>query len=519
MAGGPEKYFLGPIVILQKTRTEIELLDGQQRVATATILLSVLRDVAKDTGVKDGIDFARDTQSQHILKENGEPTLTLGETDGTYFRDAIQSELEARPKPKIRTHRNINDARNLLMEKVRNEVSNSNPNATLSVLKELRQVLRSDLVMACIPVASERDAFRIFETLNDRGLRLSVPDLLLNYLMREAKPGNDRKAIRDLWTDMVEQMGRRDINRFLRHMWVSKYGDLKSTDLFTALKEHIEGKSIGASAFARSCADECESYVQIVNIDENHLKEATKHVRSLLRDLDAQAALPLLLSAFQNLPAANFVKVCQWLLVFVTRYSVIANLDSSGMETVFFELARQIRGMVVAKGSDATTNIQNCMQHIKWVLVKDTPSDQQILLHVPNLSLTTEEARYVVGRLATYMQTGTGEVKVDDANVEHIFPKNPEENEWGGKANHELLEPLLWNIGNLTILGRRLNRKAANKEFEIKKKHYAEKSELVMAQNVAEHYSNWDETTIKTRATRLAELVLKVWSFDNSSMV
>ena len=45
---------------------------------------------------------------------------------------------------------------------------------------------------------------------------------------------------------MLEQMGRRDINRFLRHMWVSKYGDLKSQDLFTALKARIENDNIGS---------------------------------------------------------------------------------------------------------------------------------------------------------------------------------------------------------------------------------------------------------------------------------
>ncbi len=41
--------------------------------------------------------------------------------------------------------------------------------------------------MACIPITSGERAFQMFETLNDRGLRLSVPDLLLNYLMKEAK--------------------------------------------------------------------------------------------------------------------------------------------------------------------------------------------------------------------------------------------------------------------------------------------------------------------------------------------
>jgi hypothetical protein len=189
--------------------------------------------------------------------------------------------------------------------------------------------------MACIPVASERDAFRIFETLNDRGLRLSVPDLLLNYLMRVATSATDRKKIRDYWNDMLESLGRRDINRFLRHMWVSKYGDLKSQDLFTALKGHIESNSISSVDFIRSCAEECGYYVQLLDIEEDALGKSARYIRTLIKELDAQSALPPLLAAFPLMAATDFATFYKWMLVFVARYSIIANFDSSGLEMFF----------------------------------------------------------------------------------------------------------------------------------------------------------------------------------------
>jgi hypothetical protein len=445
----------------------------------------------------------------------------FGNARGVYFRNAIQDETSTPPVPKIRTHRNNKKARDLLMEAVKNETSVSNPKATLTVLKAFRQILISDLVMACIPVDSERDAFRIFETLNDRGLRLSVPDLLLNYLMRQANPESDRKQIRDLWTEMVERMGRRDINRFLRHMWVSKYGDLKSQDLFTALKEHIEKNKISSLDFARACADECEYYVQIVTIDNESLKEAGPYVHSLLRDLNADSSLPLLLSAFQKFSIQDFTNVCRWLLVFVMRYSVIESLDTSGLETVFFDLARTIRIKVPQKSDKPSPDAKACLRDIKNTLIREAPSDDKIRLGVKDLILSPDDAGYVMSRLATRMQTGTKEVtvNVNEANLEHIFPKNPAEKEWGGKRNQEILEPYLWHIGNLTILGQRLNREAANKEYSIKKEHYAKKSELVMAQNIASGYKKWNEASIKDRADKLTDLVLEVWDFNNPSRV
>ena len=53
--GGPDKYFLGPIVVMQDENIKeiIYILDGQQRLATATILFSVLRDVARDMTIQE----------------------------------------------------------------------------------------------------------------------------------------------------------------------------------------------------------------------------------------------------------------------------------------------------------------------------------------------------------------------------------------------------------------------------------------------------------------------------------
>jgi hypothetical protein len=507
---GPDKYFLGPIVILPESKTTIALLDGQQRLATATILFSVMRDIARSLGTQAAADFARDVQRELIEKEGLGYSLEMGDMDKLYFSQTIQADPPANKKPTLRSHRNIQKARQFLSDALRSKVAGLDPVSALSVLKELRQTVRSDLVLACIPVASERDAFKIFETLSDRGLRLSVPDLLLNYLMRVAKSDDQRKSIRAFWNEMLERMGRRDINRFLRHMWVSKYGDLKSQDLFTALKEHIEQNNIDSLEFTKACSDECETYVQLLDLVPEHLDKAVPVVRSLLRELDFQPALPPLLSSYLSLSRADFEKVARWLLVFATRYSLVANLDSSGLETVFFQLARDIR----QRASDPD-KARGCMSHIKDTLVKNAPSDDQVKAAVPDLLLSADEARYMVSRLARHMQSKTKEITIDEANLEHVFPRNPS-GEW---EKPEVLEPYLWHIGNLTMLGERLNKDAANRGFAFKRTHYAKNSELEMARQIAHDYQEWDEVAIRDRASKLAPLVVEIWNFDNPSRV
>ncbi len=516
---GPDKYFLGPIVILPESKEVIQLLDGQQRMATATILFSVIRDLARNLKIQAASDFARDVQREMIEKGDAF-ALQLGEMDHLYFAETIQQDPPAVKSAKLRSHRNIKSAKTLLTDFVNKQIAGLDPAKALGWLKELFQTVRSDLVMASIPVASERDAFRIFETLNDRGLRLSVPDLLLNYLMRVAHNDDERKQIRDFWNEMLEQMGRRDINRFLRHMWVSKYGDLKAQDLFSALKAHIENNSIESVDFTRTCSEECEAYVQLLDHDEEHLHDATTDVRVLVRQLDIAPTLPLLLSSYRLLELADFEKVVKWLLVFVTRYAIISRLDSSGLETVLYKLARAVREkMVLKNGDDPKQKAKQCLAHIKETLANNAPSDEQVKVSTAELFLANDEAKYLLSRLANRMQTKTKEVAVDEANLEHIFPKNPKDNEWGGQAGQEQLEPYLWHVGNLTMLGERLNRAAQNSEYAIKKTHYELKSELEMAQAIAKTYNDWNVASIEDRAKKFVPLVLEIWNFDNPSRV
>ena len=272
---GADPHFFGPIVTLSKPAEEmIWLLDGQQRIATATILLCVLRDVAreitKQTGMQAGGDFAAKLQLQCVYDEDGGYALEMGETDLLYFRNTIQTDPPTSTKATNLTHRNIKTARATLWGEVISVTGAIQPqmDAILAVesLKEIRKTVITGSVMARIPVNSQEAAFKIFTTLNDRGLRLSPPDLLLSYLMETAQEA-DRKEIRATWTQMIQKMGTHDIHDFLRALWVSRYGDLKKDELFTALKNYIEHNHVGSLDFAKQCGDECDDYMQLAMAD------------------------------------------------------------------------------------------------------------------------------------------------------------------------------------------------------------------------------------------------------------
>ena len=524
---GTDPHFFGPIVTLAKPTEEvIALLDGQQRLATATILLSALRDVAreihKQTGMQALADFAAKVQLQFIHDEDGGYSLEMGETDLLYFRGTIQNDPRTEVKATNLTHRNIKAARAVLWDKIVSVTGAIQPQMdailALAILKELKQTVVADLIMARIPVNSQEAAFKIFTTLNDRGLRLSPPDLLLSYLM-ETAPDADRKDIRAIWTQMIQKMGTHDIHDFLRAMWVSRYGDLKADDLFTALKKYIEEHHIGSLVFAQQCSDECDDYAQLALADETQLpKESFPFVRALTRELGFRPSLPLLLSSYLMLQPADFEKVTRYLLVFVTRYSIVGNLDSAGMEDLLFKLAREVRSTV--KDENDKAGSKQATDAIKLALSTNCPDDAAVKIAVAKETTTLDpsDARYVMKRLANYMQDPQKQVVVGDTNIEHIYPQNPAVNEWGGKVNQEKLEPLTWHFGNLTIFGKKANKKVENFEYSVKQPKYVV-SPVKMTSEIAAQYNKWDETTIIDRAKHLANLVVQVWNFANPSRV
>ena len=160
--------------------------------------------------------------------------------------------------------------------------------------------------MARIPVNSKEAAFKIFTTLNDRGLRLSPPDLLLSYLMETATEA-ERPRIRGVWTQMLQKMELTTLTVSWAR-WVSRYGDLKD-ELFDALKDHIEKNRVNSLVFAKECLDECDDYMALMMADESEIpKEALHFVRALTRELKFKPAIPLLLSSYLVLPTKEFAK-------------------------------------------------------------------------------------------------------------------------------------------------------------------------------------------------------------------
>ncbi len=501
------KYFLGPVVLME-SKTEITVLDGQQRLATATIFLSVLRDLARKldatTPLQDLRDFARDIQRELIEKKDTAPlvySLTLSELDEPYFLQTIKTDPPTTVKPAVRSNQLMKAAYDYLSGEVSPLIQGLAAQQQLKVLKSLKDSLTKGMYLVAIFVDSEEDAFDIFETLNDRGLRLSVPDLVVNLLLKRCPDSNTRKVVRQTWNGMVQQMGRRDVSRFLRHFWLSQYGDLKAKGLYSEIKTHLETKQITSLDFAQACSDACEDYLLLLDVDKSLPKDAQRDVEGLVRFLSAQNSLPLLLSGHQSLTDSDFTKLVKVAASLYVRHTLIGNQNPLDLETVLYDAAREIRAQISSKVPSA-----KALAAAKAKLNAINPADALVQQQFEELYLSKSEAGWFMTQLANAQQSKTKEIGMDKANVEHIFPQNAGV-EWPDRAK---LEPFIWHVGNLTILGKRINAKARNKSFADKCKDHYKTSEIVMTQELLK-YTTWDEATIRARAKTLAKHAIQIW--------
>lgn len=498
-------YFLGPIVVISQD-TEILLLDGQQRLATATIALAALRDAARSldqAGSTRGGDLARDIQRELIEKDTDQTTfaMTLGSLDEPFFEKAIKSDPPAIPIVKLRSHTHIINAQRYLSEQIALRLKNLTFDEALRTIKSLRDALAKGMVLVEIIVQSEEDAYTIFETLNDRGLRLSVPDLVLNLLMRKCPDDTARQLVRQHWNTMLRQLGTRDVSRFLRHLWVSRFGDIKSEGLFGAIKKELDQSRTTSVTFAEQCADECDSYVALLDVNIAADKATIGNLEGIVKYLQIASALPLLLSGYKVLSPADFSTLLSIVIRTHIRFIVVANRNPLDFESAVYEAARLIRD-----GYSAGKSSAQCLASARERIQRVTVEDAEVTAAASALILDRAEAVWMMTRLANHEQSDTHEVGMNKANLEHVFPQNAS----AAWPNRDVLEPYIWHLGNLTVLGEKLNRQAQNKGFKDKCDAYYSRSEVEITKKLLTH-SSWDVSSIEERARMYGAMIPIVW--------
>lgn len=497
-------YFLGSIVLIKGDTPDSDVVDGQQRLTTLTLLLSAIRATASGQQVVDLTSFIYE-KGNTIKGTTDRFRLNIRERDSEFFRKYVQKEggfIEL-----IASKADLKDSQLRLRENAilfSKRLDEMPPETRLALASFI--VTRSFLVVVATP--DQNSAYRIFSVLNSRGLDLSPTDILKAQIVG-AIPEGRRDEYTKKWEDIEEELGRDDFGNLFGHIR-SIYRKTKAKE--TLLKEF-------------------EAYVP-------ELKQPLKFVDNLLMPA-AEAYSEIVASAYTSTSNAELVNEhLRWLnrLEFTDwmppaiAFSMRFRNDPQRMVDFFRDLERLSFFMLVTKVgiNDRIDRFGRVTRSIEETgsggaaLDLSTYEQQEFFEALDGAvyeSLSAKARSLLLLRLDSLLSGGGATYDYPVVTVEHVLPQTPSGGsqwlEWFPEQAQR--RALTHRLGNLALLTRKKNSSASNYELERKQTAYFTKggiSPFVLTTEVIGR-KTWSPEIILERQKRHLEKLESHWALKD----
>lgn len=388
---------------------------------------------------------------------------------------------------------------------------NKTPDNPINWLAEFSKYLDKSAYVVYFAVADDANAFLIFETMNDRGLDLSIADLLKNYLLGHAK--EDLPLVLSQWNTAIACLGAYGgenlFTVFLRHFWSSKHGLVREKELYRNIKLRVSS-SANVVDFATELMNNSNFYAAILSPEHEFWSEASAKAREHIRTLSflgLEQYRPMLLSALAHFEMDELENLLRLLISWSVRLLIVGGLGGGAIENNYCELGKDIR-----KGQ---------LKNVREIAGRANKS------FVPNDAIFYESfgsarvskaflARYYLRQLDLEARSIAQHEQVPNADpneltLEHVLPERPAEAAWN-QFTEEERKAYTKRLGNMVLLRQRMNSSLRSGPFDSKRDIYS-KSDLLLTRKVAER-DDWDKQAIDTRQKWLAELAVKAWSVE-----
>lgn len=501
-------YFLGSIVLAKSRKSDGSstdlVLDGQQRITTVSLILAVFKHKLEMLGSTETETF----KSCLLTGELGEtkvPKIKLQKEDEkTYVTLCTFPDQCAEPEFR----------KNLLVQAVR-KISAGIDEYSMDLMKKHQLHTQQDALIRMakrllysvkfvrITAPTEAAAFRLFETLNDRGLALSAADLIKNKIFSDCGEKH-RDEVRESWKEITEAVGNDEVVNFLRNFMIAFYKSSRKETLYDDLKNVIEEKKkmpAGVIGFVTEIKEAALVYKHIASpTDQAPWGSDTVETLKRINTFRARSCRPaLLICARRALPSLG--KLARAVEVTTVRYSIVGEHKPVTLEKAYAYMCKGLR-----KNPKAVDEV---IAELAQFIPKDAEFKENFSrLDVDNVSSTWREILISLNNILA-----TGETRVqgpDKVHVEHILPRSPAKAALI-EANLTLKEAaeLSSRIGNLTLLDGKKNQSVSNKEFSYKRPFF-EGSEISLNINISKQLK-WGSDEIEARSQELAQLAVQAW--------
>ncbi|MBS6955348.1 MAG: DUF262 domain-containing protein [Enterocloster asparagiformis] len=498
-------HFVGSIVRIDEVSAagfpKAQIIDGQQRLTTLTLLLIALRDFVKQNSVPTEINADEITDTLLIntyKRDNDRYKLLLTKTDQDMLKKLVE---------------NID----LSQESASRIVSNYD--------FFLKQISKGDLTpdeiyqsigkLQMVDIALDRqydDPQAIFESLNSTGMDLKDSDLIRNFVLM-GLPGTKQELIyNNIWRPMEELFvygnQAKMMDNFLRDYLTMQLGRLvNQNDVYKEFK--IYRNTYWEEKTEKLCEDLLSYARYYAQMDSGESNDANlKALYIDLKTIGLSVAYPFLMKVHADCRNGTITKdMLQEIVSICVNYALrrsICGMRTTGLNYMFAVLKNSIRETDYLNSIKAFFVLQESS--------KEFPGNKRFAEEFVIQDIYSKRiCKFVLCKLETW--NGHKIVSLDDLSVEHVFPQKPKPIEWG-----TLSKELLHTIGNLTLAHWSDNSALSNKPFidKLTISQGYKQSALRLNEYIVEQ-TEWGEEQILERARKLAQLAEKVWPYPQLS--
>lgn len=503
-------HYMGYLVLQATNSKDCLIIDGQQRFTTITIIiLAAIKSIQKLMDV--GIEVEENQQRIQKLKDtyigNVDPVtleydniLVLNRNNDPYYKEYIVKLGELKLRNTSYTEKLMKKCFEWYEKQLTNKFKTGREYA------ELITNIVDNLYFTIIRVNNEMNAFRVFETLNARGVQLSSSDLLKNYLFslvdNTAQHPDRIETLETKWSALTKNIQAEKLPDFIRYYWNSKNKTVRSNELFKAIRDKIKTET-EVFALINDMLSYSDIYMALRNANDEFWQanaNITKNIE-LLGFFNLKQPYSLLMAAYKSLDITTFARLLDNIIIIGFRYSVICGKNPNDVERIYNKIAIQV--------TEEKT--------YRKELLKEIYVDDNEFIPLFNHKQFVDNSRnnkiikYILGKIERF-KGGTRDVNFtsETDSIEHILPQNPNE-EWG-EDNYDF-DALIYRLGNLCLLEKSYNTDIENRPYSEKIETY-KKSAFETTRSIPTEYAEWNSDSINKRQQQMGNCAKSIWKID-----
>ena len=496
-----KSHYMGYLVFQQGDDSyRFRVIDGQQRLTTLSLIVVSAMRLLKKKGESERLELLQKSfiESKDLVSLEIMGKITLNRNNRKYYKSLCVIDREP-------VQRKLKVSENLMRKCLDFFIEKFKGYDDSEEISKCIQVMADDLYFTIINVNDELNAYKVFETLNARGVQLSSPDLLKNYLFsvidrNEDVHDGELDDLDERWETIGEQLGNHSFSRFILVEWNQRHKLSRDKELFRSIRNTII-KPEDVDQYLNILIKQSQVYAALKNPNDElwNASGEEKTIRknlSILKTFDLRQPYGLLMAAYENFPEKDFSRVLSWIVNFSIRYNVICNLPAH-MEKFYNGIC------LLTRRSGAS------LPEIKEELLKHYPQDEDFSLSFANKSISTRKSskrvRYILACLNRQLDSASS-IDDTDLSLEHILPQNPIA-AWKKSFNGDW-EEYTERLGNMCLLRETSN--LGQESFAEKKRILLESPYKINHESLG-RADKWTAEEIDKRQRALSKIACQVW--------